>query len=396
MTPGEAAPHPAGAPLDAVARVLRAVGGAAVRVSEPVLLKSWERNDVWRVRVTRAAATAGRPGDPGPPDSVIVKRFKSEPARGLDEWAALEHLDALGIAPASAPHFLGGDLAARCFVMEDLGEGPSLEDLLRAREPGAAARAGEALVAIARATGALHAAAREHAGEFDRRRDALAPRPVTALRAAADARRAAPAALRAWLDAAGAASASGLEEAEAALGCAAEEPGAWATLTHGDMAPSNNLRAGDGWRLLDFEYAGVRHALYDTLLWTLFCPFPLPLIERADRAYRAAMAGAFPPARDEGEYARARAHVAAGRTLDLLRWQPPTLLERDRDWAPGLTARQAVLWHLERFLAVAEGSAPTLAPIAATLEGLHRRLAAGWSAERERGLVWPAFGDDRL
>ena len=57
MTPGEAAPHPAGAPLDAVARVLRAVGGAAVRVSEPVLLKSWERNDVWRVRVTSAAGT---------------------------------------------------------------------------------------------------------------------------------------------------------------------------------------------------------------------------------------------------------------------------------------------------------------------------------------------------
>ena len=103
-----------------------------------------------------------------------------------------------------------------------------------------------------------------------------------------------------------------------------------------------------------------------------------------------------PPARDEGEYARARAHVAAGRTLDLLRWQPPALLERDRDWAPGLTARQAGLWHLERFLAVAEGGAPTFAPIAATLEGIHRRLAAGWSAERERGLVWPAFGDDRL
>ena len=60
MTPGEAAPHPAGVPLDAVARVLRAVGGAAVRVSEPVLLKSWERNDVWRVRVTRAAASGTR------------------------------------------------------------------------------------------------------------------------------------------------------------------------------------------------------------------------------------------------------------------------------------------------------------------------------------------------
>ena len=51
---------------------------------------------------------------------------------------------------------------------------------------------------------------------------------------------------------------------------------------------------------------------------------------------------------------------------------------------------------LERFRAVAEGGASMLAPIVATLEGLHRRLAADWSAERERGLVWPAFGADRL
>jgi hypothetical protein len=389
-------PDPARVPLEAVERVLRAAGDAAGRVSEPTLLKSWERNDVWRVRVTRAEGAPSSLDDPRRPDSVIVKRFKSEPARGLDEWAALEHLGALGIAPPSAPRFLGGDLEARCFVMEDLGEGPSLEHLLGARGPGVAARAGEALVAIARATGALHAAARGRAGEFDRRRDALAPRPATALRAAADSLRAAPAALRAWLDATGAAAAAGLEQAVAALAREAEEVGAWATLTHGDMAPSNNLLASDGWRLLDFEYAGVRHALHDTLLWTLFCPFPVPLIERADRAYRAAMAGAFPPARDDGEYARARAHVSAGRTLDLLRWQPPTLLERDRDWAPGLTARPAVLWHLERFLAVAEGGAPALVPIAATLEGLSRRLGARWGTERERGLVWPAFAADRL
>ena len=177
---------------------------------------------------------------------------------------------------------------------------------------------------------------------------------------------------------------------------AAVEPDAWATLTHGDIAPSNDLRATDGWRRLDFEYAGVRHALYDALLWTLFCPFPLPLIERADTVYRAAIAGAFPPARDDGDYARARADVAAGRSLDLLRWQPPALLDRDREWAPGLTARRAVLLA-SRALPRRRGRrrAP-LAPFAATLEALHRRLGARWNAERECGFDWPAFGDDRL
>lgn len=394
MRPGEGAPDPSRAPLDAVERALSAAAGAVVRASEPALLKSWERNEVWRVRVT--AGGPGRAGAGGAPHSVVVKRFKSEPARGLDEWAALEHLGSLGLASPPAPRFLGGDLERGCFVMEDLGSGPSLEDLLRSREPGAAARAGDALVDIARVAGALHAGGRARAGEFDRRRDALARRPVTPLRAAADSLRAAPAALGAWLAATGAAAAPGLEEAAAALARAGEDPGDWATLTHGDMAPSNNLLAADGWRLLDFEYAGVRHALYDTLFWTLFCPFPAGITERADEAYRAAMADAFPAAREDREYARARAQVAAARTLELLRWESPALLARDHGWAPGLTARGAVLWHLARFLAAAEGGAPALAPIVATLGALEGSLRIRWSAEREHGLLWPAFSSDRL
>ena len=51
-----------------------------------------------------------------------------------------------------------------------------------------------------------------------------------------------------------------------------------------------------------------------------------------------------------------------GANTDLLRWEPPVLLAGDHGWAPGLTARGAVLWHLERFRAVAEGGAPTLKP----------------------------------
>jgi hypothetical protein len=68
-------PDSARAPLTSVARVLRAAGRDAARVAEPARLKSWARNDVWRVRIE---------GGAGEPSSVIVKRFKSEPARGLD------------------------------------------------------------------------------------------------------------------------------------------------------------------------------------------------------------------------------------------------------------------------------------------------------------------------
>jgi len=108
------------APLEAAAAVLSAVAGRAVRLESPALLKSWARNDVWRARVV---------GGPDLPASVIVKRFKAEPERGLDEWAALALLTAVGVAPATAPGFLGGDAEARCFLVEDLGAAPTLEEL---------------------------------------------------------------------------------------------------------------------------------------------------------------------------------------------------------------------------------------------------------------------------
>ena len=91
------------------------------RILDSTILKSWERNDVWRVRVTGGADL---------PAMVIVKQWKSEPARGLDEWAALAVLTEAGLV--AAPRFLGGDADARCFVMEDLARAD--EALLR--DPG--------------------------------------------------------------------------------------------------------------------------------------------------------------------------------------------------------------------------------------------------------------------
>ena len=377
------------APLDTAAALLSARAGHSVRLESPALLKSWARNDVWRARV------AGR-GDL--PASVIVKRYKSEPERGLDEWAALALLTEAGGAPAAAPVFLGGDAEARCFVIEDLGEAPTLEDVLNTKGAEAPDRAESALLEIARLTARLHVAMRPLAAEFDRRRDSLERRPLTTAAAAAGALRGRGEDLIAWLSALREPPPEPVDEAIATLVQFVERPGAWTTLTHGDMAPSNTGLASGGWRLLDFEYAGVRPALYDALLWTLFCPFPPALIERVDRAYRETLAAGVPEAHDDAAYRTTRARVAAWRMLDLLHWQPPTLLDTDRAWAPGVGARGAVLWHLARFHAVAEAAAgdPAVAPIAATTRAIERALRARWGRPPDAGAVWPAFRVDRL
>ena len=245
------------------------------------MLKSWARNDVWRCRV------AGGPS--GLPTSVIVKHFKSEPDRGFDDWASLEFLTRAGTAPALCPQFLAGDARAQVFVIEDLREGRTLDEALVASDEKAAS---EAVVALADAAGRLHAATLDGHAEFDGLRDALAPREFTPISRAAAGLSAAEPDVTGWLTAVGTRVPRGLAESLAALADAVAHPGPFTTFTHGDMAPSNNHFSATGVRLLDFEYGGVRSALYDTLLWNLFCPFPPTVIERADAAHRSALATA--------------------------------------------------------------------------------------------------------
>ena len=365
--------------LDAAQAALARAFAGPVRLGPPTVLKSWQRNDVWRCRVADGPLMLG--------PSVIVKHFKTEPERGLDDWASLAFLTGLAIDPPVAPGLLAGDRTARVFVMEDLGPGRTLGDVLLA---GNDALAVEALVGLAEQTARVHAVTLQRRDGFDRLRDALAPRASTPIaRAAAETRRCGVE-LGAWLTAAGIAAPTALAGAIEALAQLVEQPGPFAAFTHGDMAPGNNHIVGARITLLDFEYGGLRHALYDTLLWTLFCPFPSDVIERADKAYRAELGRRCAAARDDHVYDAARSAVAAWRTANLLQWLPPSLLDADRQWVPGMSARQAILYHLERFEIVGRAE-PKLTALVETFSRLRDALRRRWAAETETMLVWPAF-----
>jgi len=81
--------------------------------------------------------------------------------------------------------------------------------------------------------------------------------------------------------------------------------------------------------------------------------------------------------------------AVAWRTVNMLQWFGPRVLDQDGAWAPGLTVRQALLWHVERFMAFVVGG--PLAPITDAVDGLARALGERWRAERERTSAWPAF-----
>lgn len=340
-------------------------------LTAPELLKQETRSVVVRTQVRG-----------GPVPSVILKHFRDDEVCGLDDWAGAAFLTRRGLE--LGPRLLAGDLAARLFVLEDLGRGPTLEELLKGKDARAASGG---VLATARLTGQLHARTLRQQAEYELVRQALPPRQERVRVENARFLLEHEERLSRWLEAVGVEAAPGTHEDLEVLARTLADPGPFLAFTHGDLAPSNVLFPPGGPRLLDFEYAGMRHALYDALLWLITVPLPDELISRADITYRIALSAQCEAAQVDSQWARARATVALARVVNLFQWVPPRALEEEREWAPGLSERGALLRHLERGRALLK-PINDFPGLARTLESLEARLRERWTVAP---FTWPAF-----
>jgi hypothetical protein len=343
-----------------------------VLLTGPEVLRTESRSLVVRARVVGT----------GEVPSVVLKHFRDDPVCGLDDWAGLLFLTQRGLH--LAPHFLAGSEEARLFVMEDLGQGDSLEDLLRGDD---VRTASGAMMAIVRLTALLHVRTLSAQADYDTVRQSIAPRHERVRIENARYLLDNAGRLQRWVAAAGAHADPGLQADLEQLARELANPGPFLAFTHGDMAPGNTLFTREGPRLVDFEYAGMRSALYDALMWLITLPLPEELISRADTFYRSGLSQGCYAAQVDSDYLRARAVVAAARTVNLFQWISPKALERDRDWAPGFTERAALLRHLERCRILLEPLNPVPA-LMRTLQSLEARLRERWTVEP---FVWPVF-----
>lgn len=341
-------------------------------LTAPEVLRTSERSDVVRARVVGG----------GQEPSVVLKRFREELVTGLDDWAAHLFLTLRGLH--IGPRFLAGSEEARLFIMEDLGRGQSLESLLQGPE---AHTASGALMAMVRLSSMLHVRTLDAQSDYDTVRQSIEPRHERVRIENARYLLDNAGRLRRWLSEVGAKEEPGLQADLEQLARELADPGPFLVFTHGDMAPSNTLFTREGPRFVDFEYGGMRSALYDALMWLITVPFPDELIYRADLYYRAGLSQACYAAQVDSDYLRARAIVAAARTVNVFQWISPKALERDRDWAPGFTERAALLRHLERLRIILQPYNPVPA-LTRTLESLEARLRERWTVQP---FVWPAF-----
>lgn len=364
-------------PTSVLADLLARVAGGPVRMGAATpAAAGWSADRAaypWLSRV----AVHGPPG--WPVRSVVVKTRRPDRGRPGDpvrERVALEFLAEVGCAVGL--RVLAYDDRLGLLVLEDLGAGPGLEDLLVGTDPDRATRG---FVALAEAAGRLHAATR---GRQDAFRERLA---AAGRRAPADHDRSVLAGtpFAGWW--AAVAALAGADGPLPAVGGAYRDAArlvTWLTdpapapvLGTGDLAPQNcRLDAGSA-RLLDFEgarfqssyveAAHLRLPFYGAPCWSRV---PVEVGRRVERAYRAA-AGQ----RDDAAWAAGMAAATAAWAVVRLA-RLPKLLAADPPHPMGFSRRGQLLDTLRVAVdaGAAGGPVPALtAWLAATDEHLRRR-----------------------
>ncbi|RCW43893.1 thiamine kinase-like enzyme [Halopolyspora algeriensis] len=244
--------------------VLTSRTGAPVRLADPEDLGGSDRSVVMRVRVAETPFEL--------PRTLVVKHYgapsgteRSDPF--AHEAASCQLATALPPEIRVGPELIAQDSDRRLLVLEDLGRGSTLADVLFADDPRAAERA---LLAWARSLGRLHTTMAGREADFDalmRRLGATSwTDPV-----AEDIRQALTELPEVIEQTLGVAIPQAVTERldRAAQLLAASK---YRSFSPSDICPDNSLVTGNGARFLDFEWACVR----DIALDAAYLQFPFP------------------------------------------------------------------------------------------------------------------------
>ncbi|QUH01585.1 phosphotransferase [Saccharopolyspora erythraea] len=238
--------------------------GAAVRLADAEDLGGSDRSVVMRVRVAESPFEL--------PRTLVVKHYgacadsaRSDPF--AHEAASCQLSTALPPEVRVGPELIAHDVNERLLVLEDLGRGSTLADVLFADDPRAAERA---LLAWARALGRLHTTMAGSEPDFDALMRRLGTRSWTdpvaddILRSLSEL----PGLLEQTLAVRTPPGiAERLADAAALLG-----PSRYRSFSPSDICPDNSLVTGTGVRFLDFEWGCVR----DVALDAAYLQYPFP------------------------------------------------------------------------------------------------------------------------
>lgn len=303
------------------------------------------------------------------------------------EAAGLEFTTGTG----AAPDLLAVDPAERLIVMTDLGDSPSLADLLLATSPGPAR---QGFLSWARACGELAVRTVGRRPEFDALLAKYGARPASGVRDWLPRRIGEIPGLLTSLSFAAPARLGD----DLALLTEHVMSGRFEVFSPGDICPDNNLLTGGGIRFVDFESADFHSVFLDAAYLrmpfsTCWCVFALPggLAAEAEAAYRELVSGVIGELADDEIWSRGLALASAAWTLHAMTYLLDRSVEADASMNPEASqapTKRQLIRHRWRTLADELDRAAELPAVRGLLDQLLVRTGL-WQAPELP--LYPAF-----
>lgn len=363
--------------LEKARKILNKKKGTFVTsIHSPVILKDLYRNILLRCQM-----------DSEKYNSIIIKKMKEQFFCGFSDWASLCFLAELKGINRLVPKYLGGSVNDCFFIMEDLETSENLDTLLNNSSYEIVE---SAVLQLAKQTAKLQGATLGYEEVFQQIRNSLPEaeecgRIVEAKRWYTNMHKAYQ-----WFEIDGLFSLQDFERCISFINDSYENPGRYLCFTHGDMAPSNNLIKGNDLYLIDFEYGGYRHALYDITCWNILCPLPEQLVTKMKVKYREEFSTFLPNPLEEKDFEKEWAIISAWRALAMLSWIPFSTLETDASWVNDWSMREAVLSTICRLhkecIKFDEGI-----KLGSAAKELEKHLRQRWNIHKDTIPNWSAF-----
>ncbi|GHO88930.1 phosphotransferase [Dictyobacter formicarum] len=307
----------------------------------------------------------------------------------LNEWASLQFIQALSPEQPLAPRFYAGDQNLSMFVMEDLGPGQQLNQILLGHD---GALAAAALLDYAGVHGRLHALSIGKQAEY------------TAIRAALGQREESRYFSFDWLQAQiekivttlNVQPEPGVDQELQTLQAALTNPGPFLAFMQGDACPDNIIQTPQGVRMIDFEGGMYTHALLEGAYGrvpfpTCRCLYRIPesVVLRMEARYRSELSQGCPAAADDTLFYHGLVEAAISWVLGFHTMVPlEVILPQDR-FIMALTDRQRYLLFFEN-AAHLSASCGYMQAIGNTLYKLAQKMRLLWP-DTEESPYYPAF-----
>ncbi len=360
-------------------------------------LQSSDRTAVYRCAVQNPSQAV--------PPTVIIKQARQPYGTRFDDaidgnvwndWAGLLFLSKHLPPDIRIPKCYSAAQRVGLIVLEDLGDDPSLRDVLTS---GTAEQAASALVRCFSALGQVHAATagkeaifhatRRMVGFYDPQQEfyqqqyTKLPRKFHALCQALHL--------------------TPHREVDNELGSVVAtltQPGMFSVYLHGDPSPTNVIVSDNRLSLIDFEYGTFSHALLEGVQARLLFPssgfvqrIPEPILRQMETAYRTELTKGCSQAADDELYGQALVAATAYWAINFAVWLSfSALLEHDQRWGSS-TMRQRIM-HRSRIFAQLVEEVGYLPRLGTTFSQITAKLTTLWPEAVDSLTLYPAFSSE--